>query len=88
MQPARPDLLITDVIMPGMDGVQTAKEILKLVPNCRIVLFSGQAVSTDLVSKARAEGYFFEILAKPINPNILLAAINGGQGNVAGSVPI
>jgi DNA-binding NtrC family response regulator len=86
MRPARPDLLVTDVIMPGMNGVETAKEMVKLVPTCRIILFSGHAASTDLVSKAEAEGYSFEILAKPINPTILLAAINRGQAKVTGSV--
>jgi CheY-like chemotaxis protein len=68
----RPDAIISDVIMPRMDGVETAKAIRKLLPNCRIVLFSGQAASADLLAKARAEGYSFEVLAKPINPNILL----------------
>jgi len=85
MRPVQPDLLVSDVIMPGMDGVETAKEIVKLVPTCRIILFSGQAASTDLVSKAEAEGYSFEILAKPINPTVLLATINRGQGKVTGS---
>ena len=82
MWPARPDLLVTDVVMPGMNGVETAKEMVKLVPTCRIILFSGQAASTDLVSKAEAEGFSFEILAKPINPNILLATINREQAKV------
>jgi DNA-binding NtrC family response regulator len=79
-------LIISDVIMPGIDGVETAKQILKLVPSCRIILFSGQAVSADLVSKAEAEGYSFEILAKPVNPDALLAAINCGQAKVKRSV--
>jgi|SRR5690348_15659670 CheY-like chemotaxis protein len=86
MRPVRPDVLVTDVIMPRMNGVETAKEMMRLVPNCRIILFSGQAASIDLLSKAQAEGYSFEILAKPVNPEILLAAINRGQANVAGSV--
>jgi DNA-binding NtrC family response regulator len=86
MRPVRPDVLVTDVIMPGMDGVETAKAMVKLVPTCRIILFSGQAASTDLVSKAEAEGYSFEILAKPINSNILLATINRGQLKVTRSM--
>lgn len=81
MQPVQPDLLISDVIMPGINGVETAKQIMQLVPSCRIILFSGQAASTDLVSKAQSEGYLFEILGKPVNPDSLLAAISRGQVN-------
>jgi CheY-like chemotaxis protein len=68
----RPEAIVTDVVMPGMNGVETAKAIMKILPRCRIILFSGQAASTDLVSQARAEGYVFEVLAKPINPDVLL----------------
>ena len=67
-----PDAVISDVIMPGMDGIETAKAIIALLPHCRIILFSGQAASSDLLAKARAEGYIFEVLPKPINPDKLL----------------
>jgi len=67
-----PDVVLADVIMPRMDGIEAAKAIMKLVPNCRIILFSGQAASTDLLTKARADGYSFEVLAKPLNPEALL----------------
>lgn len=83
-----PDLVVTDVIMPGMDGIETAKGILKFVPGCRIILFSGQAASTDLMAKARSEGYVFEVLAKPINPEILLEKIKRSPGSSLGSATI
>jgi CheY-like chemotaxis protein len=67
-----PDAVISDVVMPGMNGIETAKAIMKVLPNCRIILFSGQAASVDLLAKARSEGYTFEVLAKPINPDKLL----------------
>ena len=70
-----PDVMVTDVIMPGMDGVEMAKAILKTLPRCHIILFSGQTASSDLLAKARSEGYSFEVLAKPINPEILLEKI-------------
>jgi CheY-like chemotaxis protein len=35
------DAVITDVIMPGMDGIEIAKAIMQELPNCRMILFSG-----------------------------------------------
>ena len=67
-----PDAVISDVIMPGMNGIETAKAIMQSLPNCRIILFSGQAASVDLLAQARTEGYVFEVLPKPINPEKLL----------------
>jgi CheY-like chemotaxis protein len=79
----RPDAIISDVIMPGMNGIETAKAILKVLPNCRIILFSGQAESSDLLAKAREEGYMFEVLPKPINPDILLQKLKSGEAGTA-----
>jgi CheY-like chemotaxis protein len=70
-----PDAVICDVIMPGMNGIQTAKAILRLIPKCRIILFSGQTASLELLQQAREQGYDFEILAKPINPAALLSVL-------------
>jgi DNA-binding NtrC family response regulator len=72
----KPDIVISDVIMPGLDGVETAKAILNRVPDCRIILFSGQIASVNLLDNARKQGFSFEILAKPVNPDVLLATIN------------
>lgn len=74
-----PDVVVSDVMMPGLNGIETAKAILKQLPRCRIILFSGQAASTDLLAKAESEGYPFEILAKPADPEVLLSAISETQ---------
>src|SRR5712671_4707412 len=67
-----PDILITDVVMPGMNGIELAKSIRSQYPNTRIVLLSGQAQARDFVRQASHEGYSFELWAKPIHPGLLL----------------
>ena len=67
-----PDVLISDVIMEGMTGIDAAIRISQLVPKCRIILFSGQAATADLLQRAEADGFSFEILAKPVHPRVLL----------------
>ena len=72
-----PDLIISDVIMPDMNGIEAAIRIREILPDCKILLFSGQAATADLLEKARLEGHEFEILAKPVHPQDLLAKLRG-----------
>jgi CheY-like chemotaxis protein len=74
---SRPDLVISDVIMQDMNGIEAAIRIRKMLPACKILLFSGQAATADLLEKARAQGHQFEILAKPVHPQDLLAKLKG-----------
>jgi len=76
-QETKPDLVISDVIMPDKNGIEAAIEIRSLVPSCKILLFSGQAATADLLESARAQGHEFEILAKPVHPQDLLAKLQG-----------
>jgi CheY-like chemotaxis protein len=68
----KPDVLICDVILGGISGIEVAIRITKMQPACRIILFSGQAATADLLDRAESEGYRFEILAKPVHPKVLL----------------
>jgi DNA-binding NtrC family response regulator len=67
-----PDVLIADVIMGGMNGVDTAISIKKIFPRCRVILCSGQVTSELLVQKAEEQGYRFDLLFKPVHPRFLL----------------
>lgn len=73
----QPEMLISDVIMADVNGIDAAIEIRRMLPGIKVLLFSGQAATADLLEKARARGYDFEILAKPVHPQDLLARMRG-----------
>jgi CheY-like chemotaxis protein len=72
----QPEVLIADVVMPGMTGIQAAIATRNKLPTCNILLFSGQAITADLIDQARAQGHEFELLAKPVHPADLLAKLH------------
>jgi len=70
-----PELLITDVVLPGMSGIELAITIKRIFPDCRILLFSGQAATADLMANARNAGHHFTLLSKPVHPRDLLTSV-------------
>jgi CheY-like chemotaxis protein len=71
-----PDLLISDVSMPQLSGVDLAIRIQEQYPACKIMLFSGQAATADLLKVAREQGHDFRLLAKPVHPSDLLSELS------------
>lgn len=70
-----PDLLLTDVVMPGMSGIDLANAITESIPDCTILLFSGQAATRNLLAEAGDPWCDFEVLLKPIHPEKLVTLI-------------
>ena len=70
-----PDLLISDVVMPEASGVELAIRIRALCPRSKVLLFSGQAQTANLLRTAREHGHEFSLLAKPVHPRDLLSQI-------------
>jgi CheY-like chemotaxis protein len=70
-----PDLLISDVAMPGISGIDMAILMKAQYPDCKILLFSGQTETADLLCVAREEGHDFTLLQKPVHPSAMLAEI-------------
>lgn len=71
-QTSVPDALICDVILRGMTGIEAAVRITNMLPDCRVILFSGQAATINLLERAKADGHKFEIISKPVHPQVLL----------------
>jgi CheY-like chemotaxis protein len=70
-----PDVLISDVVMGGITGIETAARIAEINPACVVILISGQANTADLQPPGEGSRQPFEILLKPVHPCALLARI-------------
>jgi CheY-like chemotaxis protein len=87
-----PDLVLSDVVMPKLDGVSMAMEIRDALPEIKLMLFSGQAGTSDLLHDAEANGFHFELLQKPMHPDELIrrvkmALLPSKLGHEANSLP-
>ena len=71
----RPDILISDVIMAEMNGIEAAIRIKGMLPDVRVFLLSGQTATPELLQKENADGYGFEVLIKPVHPRELIARL-------------
>jgi DNA-binding response OmpR family regulator len=71
-----PNLLLTDVVMPNMNGINLAIAIQDTIQDCAVLLFSGQAATADLLAEAHRMGRNFTVLQKPLHPKELLARIS------------
>jgi CheY-like chemotaxis protein len=69
----RIDLLLTDVVMPGMSGYELVERARPLRPDMRILFVSGY--SEEAITRQRQLATDVELLAKPFTPGVLTAKI-------------
>jgi two-component system chemotaxis response regulator CheY len=69
----KPDLVIMDITMPVMDGIEATEKILAVYPDARIIVATSHTTK-DVVLKARSAGARGYIL-KPVNPDRLRGTI-------------
>jgi CheY-like chemotaxis protein len=85
-----PELLLTDVMLPGMSGTELAIQVRRIYPDCRVLLFSGHAATGDLMDAAARAGHRFTLLTKPVYPADLLRRISqifGSESAVSAGRP-
>jgi DNA-binding response OmpR family regulator len=71
-----PDLLISDVLLPRINGVELAIAVKSEAPDCKIILLSGQPSIADHHHAAAAlESHQISVLSKPIHPAELLSKV-------------
>jgi two-component system, cell cycle sensor histidine kinase and response regulator CckA len=82
-QPASIDILVTDVVMPGMSGIELAEQVIERFPAAGIVLLSGYNAETLDLDRVVRRGAIF--LPKPVSSSDLLDAVRRSQGRRAAS---
>jgi DNA-binding response OmpR family regulator len=80
VQAQEPDMLVLDVVMPGMDGFETLKQI-RIVSSLPVIILSAREANADKIKglKLGADDY----LAKPFNPDELVARIEAVRRRLA-----
>jgi DNA-binding response OmpR family regulator len=67
-----PNALICDVLMAGISGIETAVQIRRKFPSCKVLVISGHVSPADLVAGGAAKDHPFDFLSKPVHPRVLL----------------
>lgn len=68
----KPDIIITDISMPNLDGISMLKAIKKINNNVKIILLSGHNEDDQIEACKNLNG---EFIIKPISSNILYQAL-------------
>lgn len=79
-----PDLLLTDVVMPELSGIELAIVIRETCPSCKVLLISGQLATSDMLAASHKRGHDFAVLTKPVPPVEMIAGVRAGLGLESG----
>lgn len=75
-----PEAVVTDIVMPGLDGLRLAALLKEHCPDCLVTLISGQPTAMYSVRSLGDEMPRVTLLEKPIHPADLVAEIRGALG--------
>lgn len=80
------DVCVTDLVMPGMNGLELVHKLRELDPTITVIVFSGAAQSDELMRGAVRAGAY-GCLRKPLDPPQLARAIAGARNTAPPNVP-
>lgn len=72
------DLVLTDLKMPHMDGMEVLAEIKKRLPDARVIIITGYSTIEIAVKAIKMGAYNY--IEKPFNPEVLISAVKEALG--------
>lgn len=78
---SRPDLVLMDVIMPCMEGIEAVDRIMQQDPDARVVMVSSVGYQENIVTALRKGARHF--IQKPVNPELLYEVVKFTMGSAA-----
>lgn len=73
----QPDIVLSDIRMHRIDGIEAARQIRELHPECRVILFTASAISES--TRATIRDLRFEFLTRPLHPEAVLSVLRKAQ---------
>jgi len=68
-----PDVMVLDLKMPGIDGIEVLRQVKNMFPNIQVIIYTGYATDLD-EAEARNLG-IFDFLKKPVDIEVLVERI-------------
>lgn len=72
-----PEILIADLVLPGLNGLDLAARVTRATPDCEVILFVDSGSVAGLNSLMGGPGFNFRLLFKPVHPADLVQAVFG-----------
>lgn len=71
-----PDLVLLDLMLPGVAGYEVLKELQAEAPQARVMIVTARNMKPDAVAALRAEANVIDFMAKPFSPDVLAKTVH------------
>jgi len=72
-----PDIVLLDIMMPGMDGREVCRRIREIVPDIQVIYITARADPNDPLRLKQLRGESEAFITKPVTSKRIISTVNG-----------